>query len=130
MRRVLLTAFLAAAVFPFTARAQSRPDFSGTWTRVADKSDPAPQGRGGSSSHTIKQTATEIGDNRGARRSGNVDLQARRPRKYQPDPEPRRTSHGHRDSEVGRREPRHRNDARNSGDDHHGQGGSHARHDR
>jgi hypothetical protein len=60
MRRVLLTAFLAAAVFPFTARAQSRPDFSGTWTRVADKSDPAPQGRGGSSSHTIKQTATEI----------------------------------------------------------------------
>jgi hypothetical protein len=59
MRHVLLTAILAAAVFPFTARAQSRPDFSGTWTRVADKSDPAPQG-GGSSSLTIKQTTTEI----------------------------------------------------------------------
>lgn len=59
MRRVLLTAILAAAIFPFTASAQGRPDFSGTWTRVADKSDSAPQGSGGSS-HTIKQTATEI----------------------------------------------------------------------
>jgi hypothetical protein len=57
MRSVLLAVVLAAA-FPFTARAQSRPDFSGTWTRVADKSDQAAQG--GSSSHTIKQTATEI----------------------------------------------------------------------
>jgi hypothetical protein len=58
MRTVLLTVILAAAVFPFTAHAQGRPDFSGTWTRVADKNDPAAQG--GSSSHTIRQTATEI----------------------------------------------------------------------
>jgi hypothetical protein len=58
MRSVLLTVILAAAVFPFTVRAQGRPDFSGTWTRAADKNDPAAQG--GSSSHTIKQTATEI----------------------------------------------------------------------
>jgi hypothetical protein len=47
-----------AVVVPFTARAQVRPDFSGTWTRDAAKSDLAPQGRGGS--QTIKQTATEI----------------------------------------------------------------------
>ncbi len=57
MRSVLLTVILAAAVFPFTARAQGRPDFSGTWTRVADKNDPV--ARGGSN-HSIKQTATEI----------------------------------------------------------------------
>ena len=57
MRRLLLTAMLLTAVFPFTVRAQGRPDFSGTWTRVADKSDLAAQG---GSSHTIKQTATEI----------------------------------------------------------------------
>jgi hypothetical protein len=58
MRSLLLTVILAAAVFPFTVRAQGRPDFSGTWTRVADKTGPASQG--GSGSHTIKQTATEI----------------------------------------------------------------------
>jgi hypothetical protein len=57
MRSVLLTVILAAAVFPFTARAQGRPDFSGTWTRGADKNDPAARGGG---NHTIKQTATEI----------------------------------------------------------------------
>lgn len=61
MRRVLLTAMIAALVIPFTAQAQSKPDFSGAWTRDAAKSDPALQGRGGGSSiHTIKQTATEI----------------------------------------------------------------------
>jgi hypothetical protein len=54
----LLTVILAAVVFPFTVRAQDRPDFSGTWTRVAGQTGPAAQG--GSSSHTIKQTATEI----------------------------------------------------------------------
>jgi hypothetical protein len=53
---MLLAAILAAAVSPFTARAQSKPDFSGTWTRVADKSDSATQ----RASHTITQTATEI----------------------------------------------------------------------
>ena len=60
MRRVLLTAMVAAMVISFSARAQGRPDFSGTWTRDAAKSDPTPAGRGGSSGHTIKQTATEI----------------------------------------------------------------------
>lgn len=59
MRGVLLTAMVVAAVFPFKAGAQARPDFSGVWTRVAATSDAVPQG-GGSSSHTIKQTATEI----------------------------------------------------------------------
>ena len=62
MRRVLLTAMVAVVVIPFTARAQSKPDFSGTWTRDAAKSDPATQGRGGGggATQTIKQTATEI----------------------------------------------------------------------
>ena len=57
MRRVL-TAMVMLAICPFTARAQGRPDFTGTWTRLADKNDAAPQA--GGSSHTIKQTATEI----------------------------------------------------------------------
>src|SRR5438552_5318032 len=64
MRRVLLTAMVAAVVIPFTARAKGKPDFSGTWTMDAAKSDPAPQGRGGGGggggSVTIKQTATEL----------------------------------------------------------------------
>ena len=51
-------------MIPFAARAQSKPDFSGTWTMDAAKSDPAPQGRGGGGggggSVTIKQTATEL----------------------------------------------------------------------
>lgn len=58
MGRLLLAAILAAVVIPFTARAQARPDFSGTWTRVADTNTQAPQR--GSNSHTIKQTATEL----------------------------------------------------------------------
>jgi hypothetical protein len=64
MRRVLLTAMVAAVIIPFTARAQSKPDFSGTWTLDTAKSDPAPQGRGGggmgAGSVTIKQTVTEL----------------------------------------------------------------------
>jgi hypothetical protein len=64
MRRVLLTAIVAAVVIPFAARAQSKPDFSGTWTLDTAKSDPAPQGRGGggggAGSVTIKQTAAEL----------------------------------------------------------------------
>lgn len=62
MRRVVLTAIVAAAlVIPVTARAQGKPDFSGTWTLDAAKSDAAPQGRGrGGRSHTIRQSATEI----------------------------------------------------------------------
>lgn len=64
MRRVLLAAMVAAVVIPFTARAQSQPDFSGTWTLDTARSDPAPQGRGGGGtgggSVTIKQTGTEL----------------------------------------------------------------------
>src|SRR5437870_731164 len=64
MRRVLLTAMVAAVVIPFAARAQGKPDFSGTWTMDTAKSDPAPQGRGGGGGGggpvTIKQTATEL----------------------------------------------------------------------
>ena len=44
MKRVLLMAIVAAVVIPFTARAQGKPDFSGTWTMDAAKSDPAPHG--------------------------------------------------------------------------------------
>jgi hypothetical protein len=57
MRRVVLPAMVVAVLIPFTVRAQTRPDFSGTRTRDAAKSDAARQGRGGGG-HTIKQTAT------------------------------------------------------------------------
>jgi hypothetical protein len=64
MRRVLLYALTLAVVLPFPARAQGKPDFSGTWTMDTAKSDPAPQGRGGggggASSVTIKQTGGEL----------------------------------------------------------------------
>ena len=58
MRYLLLTAVVVATAFPFTARAQGRPDFSGTWIRIVDKSDPSSQTP--EVGHTIKQTATEI----------------------------------------------------------------------
>jgi len=64
MKRVLLLAATMAVILPFGARAQGKPDFSGTWTLDAAKSDPAPAGRGGggggAATLTIKQTATEI----------------------------------------------------------------------
>ena len=68
MRRVLLMAMLAAVIIPFAARAQTKTDFSGTWTLDAAKSDPPPQGRGGGGGGgrgaagpvEIKQTAAEI----------------------------------------------------------------------
>jgi hypothetical protein len=64
MKRVLLTAMVAALVIPFPARAQGKPDFSGTWTLDTAKSDPPPQGRGGGggggATLTIKQTGTEM----------------------------------------------------------------------
>ena len=62
MKRLVLLAFAAAVVLPFTARAQMKTDFSGTWTLDAAKSD-APGGRGGRGPQgpiTIKQTASEI----------------------------------------------------------------------
>jgi hypothetical protein len=62
MKRVLLLAATMAVVLPFAARAQGKPDFSGTWTLDTAKSDPAPNGRGGggAATLTIKQTATEL----------------------------------------------------------------------
>ena len=66
MKRVLLLAATMAVILPFAARpqAQAKPDFSGTWTLDAAKSDPPPQGRGGGGggggTMTIKQTATEL----------------------------------------------------------------------
>jgi hypothetical protein len=64
MKRALLFAMLGAVILPFTASAQGKPDFSGTWTLDAAKSDPAPAGRGGggggAGTMTIKQTGTEL----------------------------------------------------------------------
>jgi hypothetical protein len=62
MKRVLLLAATMAVILPFAARAQGKPDFSGTWTLDTAKSDPAPSGRGGggAASLTIKQTGTEL----------------------------------------------------------------------
>ena len=64
MKRIAILALATAVVIPFAARAQSKPDFSGTWTMDAAKSDPAPAGRGGGGggggSVTIKQTGTEL----------------------------------------------------------------------
>jgi hypothetical protein len=69
MRRVSLWVFMLALAMPIAAWAQGKPDFSGTWTLDAEKSDPAPQrgggggggggGRGGGPI-TIKQTANEL----------------------------------------------------------------------
>jgi hypothetical protein len=62
MKRLVLLAFAAAVILPFSARAQTKTDFSGTWTLDAAKSD-APGGRGGRGPQgpvTIKQTAADI----------------------------------------------------------------------
>ncbi len=73
MKRMLLVALVAALVMPYSAFAQSKPNFSGTWTLDAAKSDPPPArggggggrgggggGRGGGGPVTITQTATDI----------------------------------------------------------------------
>jgi opacity protein-like surface antigen len=82
MKRVLLIALVAALAMPYAAFAQAKPDFAGTWTLDAAKSDPPPArggggagggggrgggragggggGRGGGGPITITQTATEI----------------------------------------------------------------------
>ena len=71
MRRVFLFLLALALAMPIAASAQAKPDFSGTWTMNAEKSDPPPQrggggggggggGRGGGGPITIKQTATEL----------------------------------------------------------------------
>jgi hypothetical protein len=64
-RKSVLVALLAFVLaLPAVAIAQT-PDFSGKWTQDVEKSDPAPQGRGGGAgrgpqSFTITQTATEF----------------------------------------------------------------------
>ena len=65
MKRVMLMALMTAVILPFPARAQTKADFSGTWTLDTAKSDPPPQGRGGGGgggggTQTIKQTANEL----------------------------------------------------------------------
>jgi len=65
MKRVLLLAMTTAVILPFHVRAQTKPDFSGTWTLDTAKSDPPPQGRGGgggagAGSVTIKQTGADL----------------------------------------------------------------------
>jgi len=74
MRRVTSIVFALALAMPLTAWAQSKPDFSGTWTLNAEKSDPPPQrgggggggggrmggGGGAAGPVTIKQTATDL----------------------------------------------------------------------
>jgi hypothetical protein len=72
MRRILLLALTAAVVLPFQARAQGKPDFSGTWTLDASKSD-QPTGRGGrgggggasTDPTTITQTPAQLTQKRG-----------------------------------------------------------------
>jgi hypothetical protein len=70
MRRGIALALLAALVIPFPAAGQAKPDFSGTWTLDAARSE-TPPGRGGRGGGgggggrgggpvTIKQSATEI----------------------------------------------------------------------
>jgi hypothetical protein len=62
MRRGIALALLAALVIPFPAAGQAKPDFSGTWTLDAARSETPPGrgGRGGGGPVTIKQTAAEI----------------------------------------------------------------------
>jgi hypothetical protein len=47
MRRVTSIVFALALAMPLAAWAQSKPDFSGSWTVNAEKSDPPPQRGGG-----------------------------------------------------------------------------------
>lgn len=64
MRRALGMVAIVAVVLSPTGRAQSRPDFTGTWTLDSAKSDPLPAGRGGPGAGggtiTIKQTGREV----------------------------------------------------------------------
>jgi len=68
MRRAFFLFLAAAVVLPFTARAQAKPDFSGTWTLDTAKSD-APMGRGGRGGApgpiTITQDASTLTQKRG-----------------------------------------------------------------
>ena len=68
MRRAFFLLLAAAVVLPFPARAQAKPDFSGTWTLDTAKSD-APMGRGGRGGAqgpmTITQDANTLTQKRG-----------------------------------------------------------------
>src|SRR5438105_3385444 len=60
-RSFLLAAVLGVVLSP-SARAQSKPDFTGTWKLDFAKSDPAPAGRGvvAGGSLTIKQVGDDM----------------------------------------------------------------------
>ena len=69
MRRGIALAMLAALVIPFPVAGQAKPDFSGTWTLDAARSETPPGrggrgggggGRGAGGPVTIKQSAAEI----------------------------------------------------------------------
>jgi hypothetical protein len=67
MRRGIALALLAALAIPFPAAGQGKPDFSGTWTLDAARSETPPGrggrgggGRGAAGPVTIKQSAAEI----------------------------------------------------------------------
>src|SRR5439155_3489177 len=67
MRRMLVFITILALALPMAARAQGKPDFSGTWTLDQSKSDPPPQrggggrgGFGGGGTQTIKQSGSEL----------------------------------------------------------------------
>ena len=71
MRRGIALAMLAALVIPFPVAGQAKPDFSGTWTLDAARSETPPGrggrgggggggGRGAAGPVTIKQSAAEI----------------------------------------------------------------------
>jgi hypothetical protein len=63
MRRVSSFVVVLALAYPVVGRAQAKPDFSGTWTLDASRSD-APMGRRGGApgpvTLVVKQTAGEI----------------------------------------------------------------------
>src|SRR5262245_56550610 len=67
MRRGIAVAMLAALVIPFPVAGQAKPDFSGTWTLDAARSETPPGrggrgggGRGAAGPVTVKQSAAEI----------------------------------------------------------------------
>jgi hypothetical protein len=96
MKRAMIGAVALAALvaLPAASWAQAKPDFSGSWTMDAAKSDPAPAGRGGGGAGggggrgggrggfgggapmamTIKQTPTTLTMDYMAGPAGNVTL--------------------------------------------------------
>ena len=68
-KRVVLSALMTAVILPFPARAQTKPDFSGTWTLDASKSDAAMGRRGGAPAASepivVTQAANQLTIKRG-----------------------------------------------------------------